>query len=251
MTANRKQALDEYSQAIQDSAINSLPLAAVGGLASGAAIRGLTGLLNSTRKRKNRAQYPGAVIADLPVLPPEEKAAADPVYTTRMDVPWYLPAAATTVGLGMMGGYKGMDMLLDHRRKLQREKDLAEAQQEFRSALSQTLTPHPTFKAAADAGDLSSMLDHLYDAAMQKQAVSPLGLYGLYAAATGLPAAYYGYQVSRKAQERAMLEEAMAARKRHSYTERPSEVLIEPTVADTATPEKISAEQFRDFVLGR
>jgi hypothetical protein len=247
----------KFANPFYDS-ISSKGVADVGNMALlslgvGGAARGLVGLLNTVKRnvRPPEARYPGAIVAKVPYHESADEKRADyglpdgvfnsQNVTDKTNLPWYYPAMFMTGGLGLAGGWAGVDHVLDKRRRTEQDAELGDAQGEFRKAL---LGP-PRHKAAAEktAGErLGEALDALYDAAVEKRAIlddvigKSLGLYGAYAVGTGGLAAMMAYARQRGESDEAILQKAMARRIRRNYQARPSEIFAVPDPVGRRTP---------------
>jgi len=219
------------SQAISEAKNTALRESAMGdvgkilgiGLGVGAGARGAVGLHHMLRQNMAGARSTaGSAMLPLPI-PAEEEDEDVPKRKAAMDkeatpVPWLLGGDATTKGgipwyglsmlaggLGGLGlGWKGVDAVMESRRKTEREQALDSARQEFHDALlSQYDKPKAVAKSAGDhtfkgedcpkcgasmEGDpysgacnscghkwgekkaLDEALDRLYDAFVEKQA---------------------------------------------------------------------------------
>ena len=144
------------SQAIKDI----LTVGGVG-LGVGAASRGIYGLLNMlnrSHRGPEKIRPTGYLPTRFPLQREEEeepkaasemptKQAFDPLAwlkslakgekaTSKSGIPWY-PAGMVGAGVGgLYGGYKGVDHLLDERRRKAHEDELEQARQEFHAALA-------------------------------------------------------------------------------------------------------------------
>lgn len=169
---------------------------------------------------------------------------------------WQVPAGLTAAGLGVYGGWQGLDALLGKKRQGDLTGDMEEAQREYEQALQDQFLavhpdPQPGQKAAGDhpyAG-----LDSLFDA-MEKKAVElgyemPVdvgsmvpdvvkdvghGAGGAYATAaliSALGSGYAGFNWARKRSQSKMIEEALKRRARARAAPQPLYATADPTVA--------------------
>ncbi len=221
------------------------------GLGAGAAVRGGIGLLNLFHRATDppAPKYPGAIVTPVP-FPVEDDDDEKPApgmgtkqafITDKANFPWYIPGVMAAGGLGLYGGWKGVDALLNKRRQKDLDEETGIAKQDFEDALLSSYSrPRTSVKTAgAELGDL---LDQLFDKAVEKQAFSmnPLnwmsddtkgaigGVYGAYALGMGGLAGYLAYQKANKGSNRNVLDAAMNQRMRRAYNQRPSEVLAVP-----------------------
>jgi len=176
--------------------------------------------------------------------------------TTKSGIPWYGPAMLLG-GLGGLGvGWKGMDALIDARRKKEMEGELETARSQFHDALmSQYAKPveiHPELmgksKAAADAtmAEVGRALDDLWEktsAALAAEEAAPTtkaafdlsnaagqaaGGYGMYAALSGLLAGSLVYDKINKRSRRSVLDAALKKRQRRRFNQQPTEIYAQP-----------------------
>lgn len=156
------------NQALRQDAMGDVGKILGIGLGVGAGARGAIGLGHLMRQNLgNSRSTTGSAMLPLPIPAEEEeeqkkKAAvdkqADPApwllggdATTKGGIPWYGPAMLAG-GLGGLGlGWKGVDAVMESRRKTEREQALDSARQEFHDALlSQYDKPKPVAKVAGD-----------------------------------------------------------------------------------------------------
>lgn len=174
--------------------------------------------------------------------------------TTKGGIPWYGPA----VMLGGMGGlalgWKGMDRILDARRKREMTAEMDRARQQFHDALlSQYDEPRKTnpalvSKTASDSvmEKVGTVLDVLFDkfeAAKEKEAETlgqkqafdwsnaggrAAGGYGMYAGLSGLLTGALVYDKMQKRSRRAVLDKALQQRQRRKFMQQPTEIVAVP-----------------------
>lgn len=229
------------------------------GLGAGVAGRGLLGLVNLARRRLDPPQlnYPGAVVASIPypVREKEDEQHKMAFATSPAQKWWYAPGMVAAGGLGVLGGWKGLDTLLQSRRKSELDEDVDESKSQFERALLSSYDQPRAMgvKAAADdiGGQLGQVLDQLFDGLTKQAGLGDylqgglggyLGLYALPAAAiTGAMA----YNSERKAAPAKILEKAMQRRAQRAYAASPSEILAVPhpvPVRPGASPAELEQE---------
>lgn len=250
---------------VKRDATRDLGNLAIMSLGVGAGTRGLLGLMR-TLTGDSRPQSTANVPASLPLPVPveEEKAAfnlidTDAQATTKGGLSWYGPAMLMA-GLGSAAaGWKGVDKVLDMRRKTERESELENARSQFQQALlSQYDKP---VKLAAEA---EPTLDTVFDkfAALvpygpaaevfTKEAFSPsetlagwigpdatgkmVGGYGMYAGLSALLAGTHMYDRARKRSQRSIAENAMEEREKRRFAEAPTEMYATPQPVATSFP---------------
>lgn len=146
-------------------------------------------------------------------------------------IPWYWPATMLG-GLGALyGGWKGVDAVLDARRKKERTRELTDAQSAFHDALIGQFDAPVKLKTAAAslAADLDAAHAGLFKVAtLGDLAGQATGMYGTYAGLTALAAGIMAYQKARKRQRRSVLEAALNERERRNYLTAPPELAAVP-----------------------
>ncbi len=242
--------LDDFANAVQQTSSSNLKgdaLAdvkhlALATLGVGAAGRGAVGLYNMFKRNTRKRRPTGGPTLALP-YPVAEKVGALSDFlgganaTTKAGIPWYGPAMLTAGVGGLAAGWKGVDHVLNKRRKRERDQELEGARQEFHDALMGQYTKPlggtgPT-KTAADAKPMAKVgaaLDALFDQ-FEKAAFSlgdaagqGVGMYGMYAGGMGLLTGALVYDKARKRQRRAILEKAMQRRDRRKFNVSPPEI---------------------------
>lgn len=218
-----------------------------------------------------------AAAADNPGGRVYEKVAFD--VTRKTAIPWYRPAMMLAGLGGLYGGWKGVDAALDAQRAASRKREVEEARQEFHDALlaqyDKPIKSSPLQlpkKAAQDtaesvAGRLGRVFDRLEKVA---QAVKDdvlagrpsrlaggtvkaagrlsdiggeaTGLYGTYAALSGLATGALVYEQARKRQRRAILDKALKRRERHRYYTAPPEIVALPEPVRAMPKPNLKAE---------
>ncbi len=208
----------------------------------GGAARGGAGIYNLLRRNMVKRK-PTAGFVDMPIPYQEEKEASigdsyfgSPV-TDKSNL-WYYPSTLAMGGLAAgYGGWKGVDMLLDSRRKGELDDELAAKRKKFRQALVGSYDKPVTSKQAEDedvemtklAADLDALFDSFQKAATFGDVVGKgAGMYTTYAIPTALLAGYAGYKTGSKRQRRVMLEKALLQRKRHRENEQPTPLYATP-----------------------
>lgn len=234
--------------------IRNIGLATLGIGAAGRGVVGLAQLLTRNKQRKPRTgpatlslPYPVKAGLDTRGFLSGDNAA------TKSGVPWYGPAMMLSGMAGLGLGWKGMDHVLDSRRKAETNNDLESARKDFRAAL---LSQYDTSKMAADEpmAKASAALDTAFEKfaglieALDKAPAQPmvktsvdwanlggqaLGGYGVYAGLSGLLAGSLLYDKAKKRSRSAIINKALQRRQRREFMQQPTELY--------ATPEPVSA----------
>jgi hypothetical protein len=246
--------MPDYESAVRQLRANQLNASgwhdvrnlALASLAGGAAARGLFGLVNTLRRgtaKKRDTSQMAALTLPYPVKMSQAPAVPD----STAGLSWYMPAMFGA-GLGGLGlGWKGLDMILEHRREAERQSELDKARRGFRKAvLTQYDKPLPgaALKLSEDVRaaleKLSGDLDVLYDrfttaAETVKKADSWtelkgrfMGGYGAYAGLAGLVAGAIVYDKMRKRSRRAIIDAALAKRRNLAFSRTPTEIYATP-----------------------
>lgn len=255
---------------MQNQAVKSEALRDVGNLALlsaglGASWRGASGLYNLlTRRHKKLNTRSGPTELPLP-YPAEPKYASwlgdafnfarGDSATTKGGIPAYYPAMLLGGMGGLAAGWKGIDALLDARRKSEREHKLESARQEFHDALlsqydnpidSPHLSNHRRLKAAQTDTmvKIGQELDRLYDQ-FEKTGVTAadvgggaLGLYGLYAGLSGLTAGSLLYDRTKKRSQNSIIRKALQRRERNRFLAQPPEIYARPEPIPVSTADE-------------
>lgn len=262
---------DQRAGDIRQQALQNALRLGILGLGGGAVVRGLSGMLNLHRRnrRERKPSVHAPVVVDYP-LP--AKTAAD--FTTTegwaegarqlgRDVsdflsggkattpggwPFAMPLGVGSFGLGMYGGYRLADWLLDKRRKQELESDYQAARQEYEDALAE--------KPASDLGRaLDALFDKLADhvtwekSASEKEAntgwdalgyMTGLGLTGLGALSLGTGALTYNLLKKQTSPE--ILRKARLRERRRESLRSPAPLLVLPERSGSR-PEDEEAEE--------
>jgi hypothetical protein len=223
------------------------------GLGAGAGVRALTGfrdMLARSMAAKRRVTRPAVIEIGVPQMP---KMAEDVGYTPSLHIPtqaqeikpdsagwadwfagrtnvnkwekpWFLSAALGAPALGIYGGYKTMDSMINAAQKRDRVKELDNAKDEYRKALLEQYAANG-IKGASEKSELAKDLDTLVDLVKQADYLSTaanmyLPLAAILAGGTGL--ATYNWTKSRSPEER--LAKAIKQRERLRWAARPPEI---------------------------
>jgi hypothetical protein len=175
---------------------------------------------------------------------------------------WRYPMGMMAAGgLGLYGGWKGVDALLNRRRKSDTDSEMEDARGDFEKAMLESYAKprKPSGFAAPEkvaqdktAGEkLGEVLDQLYDKlqpqlsktadwtmfspdTVQRMGGAYLGYYALPTAAlTGKIL----YDKAKKTNQATALQKAMGRRLRQQYTNQPSEIMAVPREVPTADSE--------------
>jgi hypothetical protein len=255
----------DFSDAVQSANSAGLRSEALGdirnlfltSLGAGLVGRGGVGLVNTLMRNRQRKQKTGPTLLSMP-YPAEPKIAnwltdglAGDSASTKGGIPFYYPGmtAAGLAGIGL--GWKGLDAVLEKRRKSEREQELGQARQQFHDALmSQYTQPVKTpgaliNKSAAEQTTMTkvgSALDKVWEKCSQaldtvtsKEAFdipnalgASAGAYGAYAGLTGLMSGAFIYDKMKKRSRGAILDKAMQRRRRREFMQRPTEIFATP-----------------------
>jgi hypothetical protein len=227
------------AQQLKSDALKDVRTLALAALGVGAAGRGAAGLYNLLRKKPVKRKLAPAVLPLPFPVGPEKKAnfLSGGSATGKAGIPWYGPAMLFGGLGGMAAGWKGMDAVLDARRKAEAEDEVERAKADFHEALlSQYAGPA---KKASDSvmGRVGEGLDRAFEkfSALRKSAVDwgnlggmAAGGYGMYAGLTGLLAGAMVYDKMGKRSRRSVLEKALQRRQRRQFAQSPTEIYAVP-----------------------
>jgi hypothetical protein len=226
-----------YAQNLNRDTVSKILSGLVMLAGTGAAIRGVSGLGESTTPRQKRRT--GRVI-EMPVPYKEAGvgAAAQPASswysgaTSPEGLPYTIPAMLLGAPLAFYGGWKAVDSVLDKQRRAQTTSELDEAKQDYENSL---LESYP--KTASDNNvdrDLDAAFSKL-KIAVEKTASFMGNVPGM---ATGLGLAYtlgtlpLGYYLvdkqMKKYSRKAILEKALRERARRAAMSQPPEIYAIP-----------------------
>lgn len=260
LAPNAVTALEQTAtQQLKSDALRQVGHLALAALGAGAAARGGVGLLNHIRRAVSPVRVktgPALLPLPYPIEPEESPEAmaerkrrklagflAGDAASSRSGVPWYGPAMLAGGLGGFLGGWKGLDALLEARRKRERHDQLDTARQEFHDALlSQYDAPLSSKTAAAsESRQLGRELDQLCDV-FEKLAVDwgdlagkLTGGYGMYAGLSGLVTGALVYDKAQKRSRRAILEKALQRRQRQRFAQQPTEIYAIPEPIEQMT----------------
>jgi hypothetical protein len=249
-------AANALSQKLKSQAWRDVRNIALATLGLGAAGRGAVGLFNYLRP-KPPANPSLPMPLPLPYVEEDEgqqrrrKVAgflAGDLATTVTGIPWYRPAAVLAGLGGLVGGWKGVDMVLDRQRRTERDAEMEKAKQDFHDALLRQYDRPLNAKSASAA--LGALLDQLFDQTLvslcRTKAALDLGnlggqaagLYGSYAAMSGLLTGALVYDKMRKRSQREILQKALLRRAQRRMQTEPPEIYAvpEPVSAKSLTP---------------
>lgn len=223
----------QVNQQMQSDAIRSILKTLALGVGTGAAIRGVTGLFESSKNPKK-----GPRVIDMPVAYPKEKNAIDSNSraTSPHGLDYYLPSMLVGAPLAVYGGWKGVDLLLNRAKEQESKAKLEVAKKKYEDALL------GAYKKATD-----NCLDKAFNGYSQKSALDPIGAISdkfnsTFPNASGLskglaltwllssvPAGYYLVnKVMKKNSRRAILDEAVEERARRQALAQPPEIYAVP-----------------------
>lgn len=253
------------NEQLRSDALRDVGNVAMTALGVGAGARGLLGLIRALRPPTPTSTLSPAMLPlPVPVEKEKEKVAfklpalvdSDMQATSKGGLSLYGPAMMLA-GLGAAGlGWKGIDHVLDSRRRSQREDEMNTARQEFENALvSQYDKP---VKLAGEVPAVAVDLDALFDKYAElvpegykaeelvkvaeggvtqqigdwvghDNVGKALGGYGIYAGLSGLLAANYMFDKGRKRSNRSIVENALAERENRRYQQAPTEIYAMPS----------------------
>ena len=247
--------------AVRRQALNDILNFGVRGVGLGAAFRGLHGLSGMFNDGTDFNPVPAGTV-EMPVVLPnnaieeeEEKQAFESTQPTSPEgLSMYMPGMMLAGGLGMYGGWKGVDMLIDNQRKKKTQEELDDAKATYSAAMRNM---YKKSSAEPSLGEqLGHQLDKLYDL-MQKSAgvldwvktqagnmnsafddtfPNAKGMGTGAALAYSIPTAAAGYHIVNsvmdKTSKRKLLDKAMQERARRQNAMRPSELYAVPVTED-------------------
>ena len=164
--------------------------------------------------------------------------------STKAGVPWSGPAMLAVGAGGLYGGWKGIDHVLDQRRKAQMAQDVQKAREEYNQALiSQYDKPRTvgtlTTKVAAALDDLFDTLENL--PAEKQAAWNNLGAttnaYLTLATIASALTAKGVYDSVKKRQPGAIMAEAQKRRERKLFANQPTQLFANPSTVPARSPE--------------
>ena len=232
------------SDAMKD--VGNLGMAALG---VGLGGRGLVGLLNLLKQRPKKPRS-GPALLPLP-YPAEPKMAGfmgGDSATSKSGIPWYGPAMFFSGLAGLGAGWKGMDAVLDRRRRKELESQTNRARQEFNQAMMASYD-HPIqtklasdttmqevgngldqvfikFATLLDMAQTNPLLKTAFDA--KNMGGAAVGSYGLYAGLSGLLAGSLLYGKTKKRSQAAIIQKALQRRQRRQFMQQPTEIYATP-----------------------
>lgn len=249
--------IGEYNQKLL---LNRLLRAGVGMAGVGAGLRGLAGMAEQANRNTKEPVRPATRpnVIELPVYDKRAGVLGD-AWQQAKDVvrnatigpaksvggflagegagsiaeqPLSLALLTATGGAGMYGGWKGVDKLLDTRRRQELDTELERAKREYELALQ-----------PKSASALGRSLDQLCDAAEKRgtEFGKLLNLYTLLSLATGTAGFAAGRQYGLKNRRRDLLESAQRQRRRQQFQSQPIYALPRHEPALTAKPEPLHA----------
>lgn len=209
----------------------------IGALGVGAAARGAAGLYNQLSRDAEPQEQEDPRLVPLPYPTealPAKAASFDWIgggnAVTTGQHPLLIPGATLAVLGGGALGYKGVDALLDARRKAEREQQLEQERQNFQKSL---LSLYPQKVAALDAA-LDGLEAELAGHAAKRASIGELsagpvvGLGLTYAALAGLAGAGAGYNYAQRHSQRAVLDRAVAEREKRRALNAPDPLYAVP-----------------------
>ncbi len=253
--------LDAVEQAAAEqqraSAIGDIGRLGLSALGVGAVARGLGGLMSANMKPMEKRYGPSTVTLPYP-LPVKKKkqqkvageadgmslghllgyrtdnTSREKSSTDKTSMPWYRPAMTLTGLAGLYGGWKTVDSVMDSQRRKAREKELDDAKQEFHNVLvgdtgMKTASESLVTRLGSLFDKIAQLVEHVKTAGpLSDMAGSAIGMYGTYAALSGLATGAIVYEQARKRQRRAILDKAMKKRQLQQYKMSPPEMIAVP-----------------------
>lgn len=201
----------KYDAMVRSDANKDLTRYLLQGLGAGAAIRGFHGLVNNITDSE---PYAPSRVVDLPIKRKETKESEKTAYSSKFDIPYYLPTALVGVPLSVYGGWKGVDAVLDRQRRAKVESELDEVKDRYEQALL------GKYKDAVD-GSLTKAAKVVEKTALFGTAK---GAYLAYLLGS-FPLAYYGMNnYMARNSEKALLDRAVKERAIQRAKAQPPEV---------------------------
>lgn len=242
--------------ASNNEALSQVAQLAALGLGTGVSIRGLLGLrdmLSRSLAKRRKNPSPAVVEIGVPRYEGEKAAAGEALFNyppgfleskepnagdwllgrtheNKWSKPWFATAALGAPALGIYGGYKLVDMLLEKARKREKEQELEGAKEEYRNALMSQYTPDKVKHGASDelAKDLDELVSLVKSAelgdAINNGAGFAAGAYAPLALLLGGSAALGTYNWAKKRSPEAQLAKAMKQRERLRWASKPPEI---------------------------
>ena len=213
------------ARVLKQKALAQAGTTALAGLGAGAGLRGLFGLLNMRRDTQVEPETVGAPASEVEI--PTHKMAnvgkflSGDYARTVPGIPWAIPAITSAGVVGSYAGWKGIDKLLDAKRRHDLERELEEAKGDYEAALA------GTSKLGQDLDELCSVVEK--SSAAADVAGKATGLYGVYAGTSGLLGAILAYNYAKKRQKRKLLEDAKSQRRRQQYARQPAVIYAKST----------------------
>ena len=213
-------------------------LAAILGLGAGLGLtaRGAQGVYNVGRHAFTQPKTLGPKTITIPTPNEEEKNAsigdtAGEFFGGAHSSNWKshplaIPGALAAGSVGTIGGWKLMDYVLDKQRRAEQESELAKARQQYEQAL---LSQHDKGASA-----LGKDLDRLFDLLEEKRASlgdtagTAFGLATAPAGALALISGLVTHNVASKRRQQALLQKAMAKRRREQAQINPTRIYAIP-----------------------
>jgi hypothetical protein len=257
------------SGGLQSQALGNIGKVALFSAGIGGAARGAMGLYNVLKRNvvdpkptRHVAMMPLPIPDDVENVEQEKRGGVmgflfnNPGATSVEGLPYYRPAVMMGGLAAGYGGWKGVDAVLNQRRKADIDDDVEQARSEFQQALLGQYKKPGQAKEAADAEmvKLAADLDALYDL-FEKQASfygiptnaedfgQLAGSYGMYAAPSALIAGYAAYKAGDKRTRRDVLEKALKLRRARRQAVQPAELYATPVrMGDPNTPVMAGAD---------
>ncbi len=253
----RANALDPLTTAVDQAAagqmqsdafrdMRNLALLGAGAGVAGRGVVGLVNLLKGTRPSTKRLQGPAELPMPVPYHPDEEEQLKTAGITEKTSLPYYGPGMMLAGLAGAGIGWKGADMVLDHRRQAERQQELEKARSEFHDVLlSQYDQPYAQgsgqarIKSAGDGAAIATELDNLFNdfekcATMADIGGKALGMYGTYASLAALMGGTWAFDKAKRRSRRAVLESALKKRQQQQFATSPTEIYAVPEPAMAA-----------------